>query len=80
MFWGFLYEERLSYYNFLYFRLYLQHYTTELRCLCAAKVPWGVAGSVAGLLPGAAVDRESPFAGVTAVSFPHTLFIQETNL
>lgn len=43
-------------------------------------VPWGVAGSIAGLLPGAAVDRESPFAGVAAVRFPHALFIQETNL
>lgn len=44
--------------------------------LFAAGSPWSVAGSIAGLLPGAAVDRESPFAGVTAVRFPHTLFIQ----
>lgn len=52
----------------------------ELLCLFAAYLPWGVAGSVAGLLPGAAIDRESPFAGVTAVCFSHTFFIQKTHL
>lgn len=55
----------------------LFHHVTSL---CAACLPWSVAGSIAGLLPRAAVDGESPFAGVTAVCFPHTFFIQKTNL
>lgn len=49
-------------------------------CLSAARVPRRVASSIAGLLPRAAVDRERSFAGVAAVCFSHTLFVQKAHL
>ena len=48
--------------------------------LFVSDLPRSVAGSVASLLPRAAVNRKSPLAGVTAVRLPHTFLIQKTNL
>lgn len=57
---------------------------------CTSVLPWpsplpegrpgSVAGRIAALLPGAAVNREGSLAGVAALGLANTLFVQEPHL
>lgn len=60
-------------------------WTSILLCPFPLGFPWParpgcIAGCIAALLARAAIHREGPFAGVTALGLADTLFIQKTHL